>query len=107
MVTDEQGLKRHHRLVKGKPLRDEETTALAAWHTHQDESESAQRGLHLPQTEGAQLRAEIDAALAQLIAKTPPGHWNAKMKCCDKKSRPCLIDWSRRSNRHSYTDGRH
>lgn len=70
MLTDEQGVKLHHRSVRGEPLTAEEKTALEAWHAHQDEIESTRLGLHLPQTDLAQLRAEIDDALSQLIAKT-------------------------------------
>jgi peptidoglycan hydrolase CwlO-like protein len=70
MLTDEQGVKLHHRSARGEPLTAEEKTALEAWHAYQDEIESARLDLHLPQTDLAQLRAEIDAALSQLIVKT-------------------------------------
>ena len=70
MLTDEQGVKLHHRSVLGEPLTAEEKAALEAWHRQQDEIESAQLGLRSPQTDLAQLRAEVDAAVSQLIAKT-------------------------------------
>jgi peptidoglycan hydrolase CwlO-like protein len=70
MLTDEQGVKLHHRSALGRPLTDEEKAALETWHRHQDEIESAQLGLHAPQTDLVQLRAEIDEALSQLIART-------------------------------------
>jgi peptidoglycan hydrolase CwlO-like protein len=70
MLTDEQGVQLHHRSVRGEPLTADEKAALEAWPHHQDEIESTQLGLHLPQTDLAQLRTEIDAALSQLIAKT-------------------------------------
>lgn len=42
MISDEEGVKLHHRAVFGESLSDEENALLQAWYTHQDALEAAE-----------------------------------------------------------------
>ncbi|HEX4948064.1 MAG TPA: hypothetical protein VFZ34_15435 [Blastocatellia bacterium] len=70
MLTDEQGVKLHHRSVLGETLPAEEQAALEAWYAKQDEEEMKSFQFEADEPEIAQLEQRFKESLNQLVEET-------------------------------------
>ena len=69
MLTDEQGVKLHHRLVLGETLTAAEKAALDTWYAYQDELERQTLNLTHREDSLEALRQNLHAALADLVTE--------------------------------------
>ncbi len=70
MVSDELAKQLHERAARGESLAAEEQAQLDEWYALQDSAEGRTLGLTTTEKTLATLRAQVDAALAQLLAVT-------------------------------------
>ena len=70
MVSDELAKQWHERAARGESLAAEEQAQLDEWYALQDSAEGRMLGLTTTEKTLATLRAQVDAALAQLLAVT-------------------------------------
>jgi len=68
MVADELGQKLHDRATRGGVLSAEERGQLEEWYAKMDREEAEMLGLAAPANTTDELRAQVDSALAQLVA---------------------------------------
>ena len=67
MIEDTIGEKLHDRSTRGGTLSPEEHKLLSAWYTQQDQAEASQlKAPNLAKADLAELRTQIDAALARI-----------------------------------------
>ncbi len=70
MISDDIARELHDRFSRGETLSAEEQKQLRDWYASQDAAESKILGLTTSEKTAASLQAQIDAALAQLMAVT-------------------------------------
>jgi peptidoglycan hydrolase CwlO-like protein len=70
MVSDDLAKQLHDKATRGESLSPEEQIRLEKWYVLKDNGESETLGLSAPEKTLATLQAQVDAALAQLIAVT-------------------------------------
>ncbi len=70
MISDDLAKQLHDRATRGEPLSIEEQAQLEQWYALQDDAESSALGVTAGEKTPATLRAQVDAALAQLMAVT-------------------------------------
>ena len=70
MIFENLAKQLHDKATRGESLSPEEQTQLENWYAVQDSAESKELGLTAAERTLATLQAQVDAALAQLIAVT-------------------------------------
>ena len=70
MISDELGKQLHDRATRGETLTAEEQARLESWYAVQDSAEMKELGLAEKEETASTLKAQVDAALAQLAAVT-------------------------------------
>lgn len=70
MVSDDLAKQLHDKATRSESLSPEEQIRLEKWYALQDNGEGEALGLSAPEKTLATLQAQVDAALAQLIAVT-------------------------------------
>lgn len=70
MLTDEQAIKLHHRVVLDEPLTAEEQAKLKAWYAKQDEEEAKLLKQDENNDELEEIRQKLKGSLNQLVVET-------------------------------------